>query len=130
MKTRVIATLSALALAAALAPLTALPATGPTASYNLTTREYDADSAGEFDGRMHLNISSDGIVYGTYMNTEGQTAVISGGVEGTKIWIQIGHGGLIGHNYFDGSLVNGVLEAKARGTGFHLWTLEGKPAKH
>ena len=47
-----------------------------------------------------------------------------------RSWIQIGHGSRSGHNYFDGTLVDGKLEAKARGTGFHLWTLEGKPAKH
>ena len=91
MKARAIATLSVLALSTAFASLNALPATGTTVSYDLATREYDMMSAGEYDGRLQLRITPDGIVSGTFMNTEGRISDVTGGLTGTKIWIRIGN---------------------------------------
>ncbi len=130
MKARAIATLAVLALTAAFAPLTALPASASAMSYDLTTREYSPESAGEYDGRLRLSISDDGIVSGTFMNTEGQIVQVTGGMTGTKIWLLIGNGSRIQNHYFNGTLVDGKLTATAPGNGLHTWTLEGKPAKH
>jgi hypothetical protein len=129
MKGRVLATLSVLALTAALAPLTGLPATGTTQNYDLTTRQYDIISAGEYDGRMRLRISPDGIVGGMFMDTEGHISQVVGGLDGTKIWLQIGDHLPSRQLTFNGAFVNGKLKATAP-RGLHLWTLEGAPAKH
>jgi hypothetical protein len=130
MKARAIATLTVLALTAAFAPLTALPATAPAMSYDLNTREYDPISAGEYDGRLRLSISADGIVYGSFMDTEGHISQVTGGMKGEKIWLIIGNGDRLQNHYFNGTLVDGKLLANAPGNGLHTWTLEGKPAKH
>jgi hypothetical protein len=131
MKARALAALAVLTLAAAIAPLPARAAAGPTLSYDLVTRETDAVSAGEYDGRMRLRISSDGIVSGTFMNTEGQVTDVTGGMTGTKIWIQIGNSSRIGQrNYFNGTFIDGKLTGQAPTTGRHIWSIEGTPAKH
>jgi hypothetical protein len=129
MKARAIATLSVLALTAAFAPLTALPASPPVTRYDLTTRTYDPTSAGEYDGRLRLAVYADGIVSGTFMTTEGQISQVTGGMNGDKIWLMIGNGRRIQNHYFNGTLVDGKLAAFAPGNGIHTWTLEGKPAK-
>jgi hypothetical protein len=125
MKTRALATLSILALIAAFAQ-PALPASGPAASYILNTREWDASSAGEYDGRLRLSISTDGIVSGNFMTTEGQVAGVSGGLSGTKIWLQVGNG--VRGQIFTGTFADGKLETTRSGNGLHVWNFEGKPA--
>jgi hypothetical protein len=125
MKTRALATLSVLALIAAFAQ-PALPASGPATSYILNTREWDAMSAGEYDGRLRLSIASDGIVTGNFTTSEGQVAGVSGGLSGTKIWLQIGNG--VRGRIFTGTFVDGKLEATRSGNGLHVWNFEGKPA--
>jgi hypothetical protein len=92
MNTRAIAMLSVLALTAARPAGSASTATS-TAAYDLQVRQYDSLSAGEYDGRMRLRISPDGIVSGTFMNTQGEVvSSVTGGLDGTKIWLQIGNG--------------------------------------
>lgn len=128
MKARISAALSGLALALALAPLSVSAAARPTQTYDLVTHETDAISPGEIEGRLHISISPDGIVYGTFIDSQGRIQSVSGGLEGTKIWLQIGQN--IIHNSFTGTLIDGVLTAKAPVTGLHEWTLRGEPAKH
>ena len=131
MKARAIATPAVLALTAAFAPLTALSAAGTTVSYDLNVRTYDELSAGEYDGRMRLRISPDGIVQGSFMNTQGQVSDVTGGLDGTKIWLQIGNSSRIGHNSYSVTLVDGQIKAVAPTTGLHhQWVLEAKPTAH
>ena len=125
MKTRALATLSVLALTAAFAR-PALPAPAPATSYILNTRLWDSSSAGEYDGRLRLNIAPDGIVTGNFMTTEGQVAGVSGGLSGTKIWLQIGNG--VRGRIYSGTFVDGKLETTGSGHGLHVWNFEGKPA--
>jgi hypothetical protein len=127
MKARAIATLAFLALTTAFAPLAAMPATGTTESYDLNTRQYDDISAGEYDGRMRLRISPDGIVSGTFMDTQGGITDVTGGLDGTKIWLQIGNSSHIGRNYYSGTFVDGKLKGVAPTMNLHRWTIEGKP---
>ena len=129
MKARTIATLAVLALTAAFAPLPA-PAAGTTVSYDLNVRTYDEIAAGEYDGRMRLRISPDGIVQGSFMNTQGQVSDVTGGLDGTKIWLQIGNSSRIGRSYYSGTLVDGQIKAAAPQTSLHRWILEAKPAAH
>jgi hypothetical protein len=127
MKARVIAALAALALTAAFA-LPALAAPSTTVSYNFNVREYDSLTAGEYQGRMRIRFSPDGIVYGTFLNSEGQVSSVTGGLHGTKIWLQIGNGSFIGRRYFNGTLIDGKIKALAPPTSvFHLWNLEATP---
>lgn len=129
MKARLTATLTALALAAAIAPLTTQAANG-AAYYDLATRQFDAMRAGEYQSRMRIQISPDGIVSGTSMNSDGQVLNVIGGLTGTKIWLQIGDRGAYRQNTFQGTFVDGKLEATAQGHGLHTWTLEGTPTRH
>jgi hypothetical protein len=130
MKARSIATLTALALAAAIAPLPTLAANGSAAYYDLATRQYDEMRAGEYDSRMRLQIAPDGIVNGTSMNSDGQILNVIGGLTGTKIWLQIGDRGAYRQRTFQGTFIDGKLMATAQGHGLHTWTLEGSPTKH
>jgi len=127
MKTRMIATLSALALAAALAALPSLAANGGAKVYNLTTRQYDSFSAGEYDGRMRIQVSPGGLIGGTFIDSEGHVANVIGGLTGTKIWLQIGNRSAPRQLTFNGTFVDGKLKAMAP-HGLHDWTLEGTPA--
>jgi hypothetical protein len=72
---------------------------------------------------------ADGIVSGSFMDTEGQLSQVTGGMKGEKIWLLIGNGARIQNHYFNGTLVDGKLLATAPGNGLRTWTLEGKPAK-
>ena len=126
MKTRVTATLSALALAAALAPLPSPAANGGTTIYTLSTRQYDSFSAGEYDGRMRLQVSSGGLVGGTFIDSEGHIANVVGGLTGKTIWLEIGNRSAPRQLIFNGTFVDGKLKAMAP-HGLHDWTLEGTP---
>jgi len=126
MKTRAIAALSVLALTAAFAPLPTIAAGGNVVSYDLTTRQYDPLRAGEYDGRLRIRITPDGIVGGTFMTTEGTLSSVIGGLTGTKIWLQLGESTPL-ERTFQGTLVDGKLTATAMGRGLHSWTLEGTP---
>ncbi len=130
MKARSIATLALLALTAAFVPLAGLPAPAPAMRYDLNTREFDPNSAGEYDGRLRLSISADGIVWGSFMTTEGRLSQVTGGIKGEKIWLVIGNGNRLENHSFNGTFVDGRLLATAPGNGLHQWTLEGKPAAH
>jgi hypothetical protein len=90
----------------------------------------DWNPAGEYDGRLRMEIRPDGIVGGSFINTEGQTSLITGGIQGTKIWLDLGFASAVGHRTYNGTLVDGKLEATAPGRGFHNWTLEGTHAKY
>jgi hypothetical protein len=129
MKTRAIAALSVLALTAAFAPLPTIAAGGDVASYDLATRQFDPLSAGEYDGRLRIRITANGIVGGTFMTTEGTLSSVSGGLNGTKIWLQLGERTPI-ERTFQGTFVDGKLTATAMGHGLHSWTLEGTPTNH
>jgi hypothetical protein len=129
MKTRALATLSVLALTVAIAPLPTLATDSSAVSYDLVTRRFDPMTAGEFDGRMRLRVTRDGIVNGTFMNTSGQIAHIVGGLTGTKIWLQIGDRRATRQLTYNGTFVHGKLNVTAP-HGLHTWTLEGTPAAH
>jgi hypothetical protein len=128
MKTRAFAALSVLALTAALAPLPTIAAGADAVSYDLATRQFDPLSAGEYDGRLRIRISSDGIVNGTFLTTEGALSNVTGGLNGTKIWLQLGDRTPI-ERTFQGTFVDGKLSATAQGRGLHSWTLEGTPTR-
>ena len=132
MKARALATLSVLALTAAFAtqPARAQSERGTTQSYDLSTRQFDADSAGEYDGRLHLTITPDGIVSGQLIEQRragdpGRRRPDGQRRSGSR---SAASGALAGH--YTGTFVNGKLSATAPGGGLHVWTLEGKPIAH
>jgi hypothetical protein len=128
MKTRALAALSVLAFTAAIAPLTALPSSGDSVSYDLATRQYDPSRGGEYTGRMRLRISPDGIVSGTFMNTEGRVSSVVGGLTGENVWFQIGNAPATRQATFNGTLIDGRLKATAP-HGRDRWFFEGVPKK-
>jgi hypothetical protein len=125
---RALAMLPALMLAAALAPATVRAESAP-ATYDLNTRQTDVMSAGEYDGRLKIRISADGIISGTFWDTEGRVSGVNGGLDGTKLWIDLGNASPTSQHLFTGTLVDGKLLASAQhDRGLHTWTLEGAPA--
>jgi hypothetical protein len=129
MNARAIAALSVLALlTAAFAPLPTL-ADNNVVSYDLATRQFDPMSAGEYDGRLRMNITPDGIVNGTFLTDDGELSNVTGGLHGKKIWLQIGDHTAI-ERTFTGTFVDSKLTATAMGRGLHSWTLEGTPTTH
>jgi hypothetical protein len=126
MNVRVRAILAAAALAAAIAPLGARAASGNIASLDLATRQYDPATAGQYEGRLRLRITPDGVVAGSFMNTEGSITTVIGGLTGTKIWIDLAAGSPGLQRLFRGTLTGGKLRATAP-HGIDTWILEGTP---
>jgi hypothetical protein len=132
MKLRALVTLSVLALATAFAPLTVQAASGPAVSYDLMTRETGSMKAGEYQGRLRMTVEPNGVITGSFTNTQGSISSVIGGVDGSKIWIQIGTAGMIGRNFYQGTFVDGKIEATAPNTSHTLntWSLEATPRTH
>ena len=128
MKTRAVA-LSIAFLLAAFAPSLARASTDVTVNYVLSTWQKDVMSGGQYNGRMRIFIRPDGVVGGTFMDTNGLLSQVVGGLSGTKIWLQIGDHSPGLQKTYEGTFVDGKLLATAQGAGLHTWTLEGKPAK-
>ena len=118
-----------LALATTLAPLTADAAGGRAVNYDLTTIETGSMKAGEYQGRMRITVQPNGIITGWFTNTQGSISNVIGGLTGNKIWIQLGNAGIVGHDYYQGTFIDGKIEAIAPITTRTLnrWTLEAKP---
>ena len=132
MKARALATLSVLALATAFPSLPVQAAPGQAVSYDLMTREIGSMKAGEYQGRMRITVEPNGIITGWFTNTQGSISNVIGGVNGGKIWIQIGNAGMVGRNYYQGTFADGKIEATAPNTSHTLntWTLEATPRIH
>jgi hypothetical protein len=128
MNGRALAALAALTLTVGFVPAAAFADTHGMRSYILDTKQTDAVSAGEYDGRLRINIAPDGIVNGSFMNTEGGISSVVGGLDGTKIWLDLGHASPTPKHWFNGTFVDGKLEMSAT-EGRHAWTFEGTPAK-
>jgi hypothetical protein len=117
---------AAVALAAAIGPAPVPAATATPATLDLQTRQYDPMQAGEYDGRLRLRIGAGGTVSGWFMNTEGAITTVTGGIDGTTIWIDLAAGSPSLLRFFRGTLVEGKLQATAP-HGIDTWILEGKP---
>lgn len=64
------------------------------------TQTHPIPSAGEVTGRMRLTFTADGIVSGTYQEEYGaRISTVTGGVDGTKIWLSFG---IQGRHQFNG----------------------------
>jgi hypothetical protein len=116
-------------LSAALVPVTAFAGTATTGSFDLATRQTDSDAGGEYDGRLRIKISDDGIVAGTFMDTEGMISTVAGGIDDTKIWIDLRAASPGTSGIYNGTFSAGKLVA-TRFHGTHTLTLEGSPAAH
>jgi hypothetical protein len=65
------------------------------------------DGVGEYDGRLHVTISSRGIVNGYYRpDDSGRIFDVVGGLDGQKIWLEVGNRGSF---VIDGTLVDGKI---------------------
>jgi hypothetical protein len=128
---RTLAMLAAVVLAAGLAPTSVRAESASPAAYDLATRQTDVMSAGEYDGRLKIRIFADGIVTGTFWDTEGRFSPVSGGLDGIRIWLDLGLASPTGERLFTGTFENGKLVAGAQHrSGLRSWTLEGSPASH
>ena len=121
--------LTTLAMAAILVPATVQSVMAAPAAYDFMTKQTDVMSAGEYDGRLKIRIGDDGIVTGTFWDTEGHFSGVSGGLDGTKLWIDLGSASPTGRHLFTGTLIDGKLVATAP-HGLHTWTLENIAASH
>lgn len=132
MKARALATLSLLTLLIVLAPLAVQAASSRAVSYDFMVRETGSMKAGEYHSRMRMTVEPNGILSGWLVNTEGTISSVTGGVDGTKIWIQLGNAGIVGGHYYQGTFIDGKIEATAPTTSgtLNTWSLEATPRTH
>ncbi len=100
-------------LAGAGAPLAGFAATASTAQpqhYAFQTELTDRYHAGAYVGTLALTVYPDGIVNGTYRPDNGAFHTVTGGVEGTSIWLDVGS---LPNLHLTGTLQNGVLRTSA-----------------
>ncbi len=122
--------LSFFVLVAAVVPDSAGASTDVQQSYVLSTWQKDVAAGGQYNGLLRLFIQPNGVVSGTMMTTQGDLSQVVGGLNGTKIWLQIGNQSPGLQKTYEGTFVAGKLLATAQGAGLHTWTLEGEPAKN
>jgi hypothetical protein len=111
-------------LAAFTLPLAAQAASTTSGSpqhYALQTRIVDRYHAGEFDGALTMTIYPSGIVQGTYRPADGGFRTVTGGIEGTAIWLDIGMNHPL---HLTGTFKDGVLRAVAQIPGPDVYTFE------
>lgn len=128
MMIRKIALLPALVLAATLGS-SAANAEPEAHTYDLATKQTDVMSAGEYDGKLKLRVFPNGIVAGTFMDTQGHVSSVTGGLDGTKIWIDLGAASPTSAHLFVGTFADGKLVANAQhSSGLRTWVLNGTPS--
>jgi hypothetical protein len=120
---------AALTLAAALAPAAVRAEPAQAVTYDLQTRQTDTWEGGEWDGRLRIQVSPGGIVSGTFMNSNSQISNVVGGLDGSKLWIDLGSAAPTSQRLFWGTFSEGKLVVSA-GRGLHAWTVEGTSAVH
>jgi hypothetical protein len=104
------AALLAAALALPLASQAATTTAAPPQTYTLQTHLTQQYHAGEYAGTMNLTVYPNGIVQGNYRPSDGGTRIVTGGITGTNIWLDIG----LDHSlHLSGTFKNGVLQAVA-----------------
>ena len=117
---------SALGLIGALSlPVQAPAATSTTSTepvrFAMQTSYYDTRTPGAFLGRMTLNVYPSGIVNGYYFPDNGQVRNVTGGLDGDKIWLNIGG---VDSLRLNGTLKDGVLKTFAFIPGPDTWVFE------
>jgi hypothetical protein len=116
----------ALTLLGALALPSQAPATTSSASseptrFAMQTSYYDTRTPGAFLGRMTLNVYPSGIVNGFYFPDNGQVRDVTGGLNGDKVWLNIGG---VDSLRLNGTLKDGVLKTTAFIPGPDTWLFE------
>lgn len=107
------ATTAAALLAALALPLAAQAATTSSAEpqqLTFQTHMTQAMHAGEYGGTMRVTIYPNGIVSGWFQPSDGGVRSVTGGVDGDKIWFDIGG---VHSVHMEGTLRNGVIDALA-----------------
>ena len=115
-------------IAAMALPLPSVAATTATASshrYQLQTRIVSQYEAGEVDGILLLTVSPDGIVQGNYRPQDGNFRTVSGGLDGRKIWLDIGS---FGRFRVIGTFEHGILKGVVQKPGPDTVTFDATPA--
>jgi len=73
--------------------ISAIPSHAVTIQY--ATRIVPSFGVGEYDGTMRLTLNPDGIINGFYIPDSGGPRLVTGGIDGDHIWLDIGFmGGL------------------------------------
>lgn len=109
---RATAAFAALIVAAAL-PLAASAASTTVTQpqhYAFQTELTDRYHPGAYVGTLALTIYPDGIVNGTYRPDDGSIHPVTGGVDGTSIWLDVGS---LRNLHLTGTLRSGVLRMAA-----------------
>jgi hypothetical protein len=101
-----------------LAPLTAVSAqsSGEPAVTNYDTEmalSFPRMGAGVYAGTLHLSVSANGIVQGSYQTLDGAIEPVAGGKTGDTIWFSIGESGSIRVN---GNVLGSHIVGSARDT--------------
>ena len=126
MKTlRLAAALGALVLSLA-APAAAVVTAGSGTAATLDAGFANQDWAGSFDvGRLDLVISSEGVVSGHFRPLDGNVQIVTGGLEGNRIWLDLGASP---HRRIVGTYENGRIAGSVLGTGLEAILFSATPA--
>jgi hypothetical protein len=121
----ILRTLAATGILASVAfPLSARAAATTSADpqhYRLETVITQRYHAGEIDGTLTMTIYPSGIVQGQYRADDGNVRNVTGGLDGERIWLDIGSNG----NFrLSGTFKNGVLETVAQIPGSDTTTFD------
>lgn len=111
-------------LAALALPVGACAATtsnAPPQKYDLQTQLVDRYHAGVFEGRLVLTVYPDGIVQGNYRPADGGVRSVTGGIDGTSIWLDLGTQQPL---HLTGTLQNGVLKTTAELPGLDVYEFD------
>lgn len=112
-------------LAALTLPLASSAAvTSSPQSYVFQTRLIESFHPGEYDGTMRVTVYPDGIVSGTFQDSDGGVRNVTGGLNGTSIWLDIGANHSL-HLY--GTFKNGTISATANLPGPDSYTFIATP---
>ena len=121
------AALLAAALVLPLASRAATTSTAPPQTYTLQTHLTQQYHAGEYAGTMKLTVYPNGIVQGNYLPSDGGTRIVTGGITGNNIWLDIG---LEETLHLTGTFKNGVLQATANVPALDPYTMNAAVASN
>lgn len=111
-------------------PLAAFAATTTDVAplhYQMQSHLVERYGAGEYQGRLSLTVYPSGIVQGLYRPDDGGFRTVTGGIDGTKIWLDIG---LTRPLHLTGTFSDGKLDMIASIPSPDTYTFKAAPISH
>jgi hypothetical protein len=126
---RITALIAFLAGAGVATPFPAMAAVQHTGSFTFATTLTDVrdNVPGAYEGILNLHISQDGIIQGTYRSLdEGTDRPVTGGLTGTKVWLEIGD---FDSMHIDGTFAGGKITGYTQLPGYLQYEFDATPVQ-